>query len=84
MYSIDYKIKGNFCKHVHASIRVSNKNNTEVVVDEYKATTVFKEHNNYVVREFQIQSVNPKDSINFKAFYSFAQCYSSNGQLCDR
>jgi len=25
---VDYKIKGNFCKHVHACIRVSDKNDT--------------------------------------------------------
>lgn len=39
---IDYEIKGNFSKHIHVCMRVSNKNNSNIDIDKYK--TVFGEH----------------------------------------
>ncbi|CAH1709364.1 unnamed protein product [Aphis gossypii] len=60
---VDYKIKGNFCKHVHACIRVSEKNDTEINIDEDRATSAFEEHSNYVVQGSQITSVDQKESV---------------------
>lgn len=39
---IDYEINGNFSKHIHVCMRVSNKNNSNIDIDKYK--TVFEEH----------------------------------------
>lgn len=67
---VDYKIKGNFCKHVHACIRVSNQKNIDISIDEDRATSAFEEHNNYVVLGSQIKSVHPKESVSISTRFT--------------
>ncbi|KAL4083211.1 hypothetical protein QTP88_028541 [Uroleucon formosanum] len=41
---VDYKIKGNFCKHVHTCIRVSEKKDIAININEDRATSAFEKH----------------------------------------
>ncbi|KAL5236531.1 hypothetical protein ACI65C_003941 [Semiaphis heraclei] len=66
---IDYKIKGNFCKHVHACIRVSNKK-FEISIDEDRETSAFDEHNRNVVEGVQINSVHPNESVSISTRFT--------------
>lgn len=58
--NVDYKIKGNFCKHVHACLRVSDTKDTKINIDEDRATTAFEEHSSSIVQGSQITSVDQK------------------------
>lgn len=55
---------------MHACIRVSEKNNTEIIIDEDKATSAFEEHSNYVVQGSQIISVDQKESVSISTRFT--------------
>lgn len=59
---IDFKIKGNFCKHVHACVRISKKKQTNLTNEEV-TTLAFENHNNSVVMGSQDQTPHLKDAV---------------------
>ncbi|XP_016657057.1 uncharacterized protein LOC103308233 [Acyrthosiphon pisum] len=67
---VDYKIKGNFCKHVHACIRVSEKKDIAINIDEDRATSAFEEHSNHVVQGSQITSIDQKESVSISTRFT--------------
>lgn len=64
---VDYKFKGNFCEHVHACLRVSNKKYIDIAIDEDEGTSACEEYINYVVLESQ-KFVNPEESVSITRF----------------
>jgi len=55
---------------VHACIRVSDKNDTEINIDEGRATSAFEEHSNYVFQGSQITSVDQKESVSISTRFT--------------
>ncbi|CAI6359358.1 unnamed protein product [Macrosiphum euphorbiae] len=60
---IDFKIKGNFCKHVHACVRISDKKQTCLTTNEEVTTSAFESHNNSVVMGSQEQPTHLRDAV---------------------
>lgn len=59
---VDHQIKGNFCKHVHACVRVS-KSDFSLPRNEEDVTTRFEGHNEKVIEALQEQPVHINDSV---------------------
>lgn len=49
---------------------MSEKNNTEIIIDEDKATSAFEEHSNYVVQGSQLISVDQKESVSISTRFT--------------
>lgn len=61
---IDHQIRGNFCKHVHACIRISKKENLAFPVNEEEVTSTFEVHVDKVVETvIQGKSVPISESV---------------------
>lgn len=67
---VDYKIKGNFCKHVHACIRIFNEKDIEISIDEDRVTLARKVHNNYDVQRSQIKLVDHTEYVSISTHFT--------------
>lgn len=55
---VDYQIKGNLCKHIHACMCTSNNNSLSIAKTEEEKALEFEEHNNKIISVSEGQSVH--------------------------
>jgi len=55
---------------MHACIRVSDKKDTEMNIDEDRATLAFEEHSNYVVQGSQTTLVDQNESVSISTRFT--------------
>lgn len=60
---VDHQIKGNFCKHIHACIRISKRDDFFSSINETVITSDFEVHSNQVVNAAQCQTSHLGDSV---------------------